>query len=161
MSRAFKMYIKPYCKMLWTRTFKNDGQVLRQLIHEIKKQCIFTVTKVYFKSNFYDNNNINKGRIALPEMRHPQLFWSLHGVELILYTQTSPSTILRWRLLQRFSWPEKNYSASFLPLWLTAARCGLCWVESKSQAGSESWVESYSTSKDKTPEQSEEGGGIK
>ena len=34
---------------------------MRQLSHQIKTQCIFTVTKVNFKSNFYDNNN-NKYR---------------------------------------------------------------------------------------------------
>ena len=30
---------------------------MSQLIHQINTQFIFSVTKIYFKSNFYDNNN--------------------------------------------------------------------------------------------------------
>ena len=33
------------------------------LIHQIKTQCIFTVIKVYFKSNFYDKPTLNLQRM--------------------------------------------------------------------------------------------------
>ena len=119
-----------------------EGQEMRRLIHHIKTQCIFTITKVYFKSNFYDNNNskyrtdsitgneaslsvlVSTGRITVSK--------NLPG-ELMVYSQASLIKILAWWLLQGFRWPKRNYSTSFPMLQLTADLYGLRRVESKTR----------------------------
>ena len=43
---------------------------MRQLIHQIKTQCIFSVTKVYFSTSMTTTTN-NIQMDSLPEMGHP------------------------------------------------------------------------------------------